>query len=93
MKAEAVQLVLLRERNKLLAESVDLQRQSMEFAKHQAAEQAKRIGDYGDKLLKEGLRDVLSELRVAEAQTLPDDDKIIMERIREAIKKLEMLTM
>jgi predicted metal-dependent hydrolase len=87
-----LELKLLQERNKLLAESVDLQREHLAFSRQQAAESAKRIGDYGDELLKEGLRDVLSELRSAEAQSLPEDDEIIIGHLREAIKKLTLLT-
>lgn len=83
---------LLKERNRLLADSVDLQREHLAFSKQQAAESAKRIGDYGDQLLKDGMRDVLSELRVAETQSVPEDDQIIMEHLRAAISKLEMLT-
>lgn len=86
------ELGLLVERNQLLRESVDLQRQHLEFSRQQAAESAKRIGEYGDKLLKEGLRDILSELRAADAQSVPEDDKIIMDHLRSAIAKLTMLT-
>lgn len=84
---------LLKERNRLLAESVELQRESLDFTKSQAKESAKRIGDYGDQLLKDGLRDVLSELRSAESQSVPGDDAIIMGHLRAAISKLEVLTM
>lgn len=92
MKLEELQCTLLKERNKLLAESVDLQWQALDFMRAQAKESAKRISDYGDKLLKEGLLDVLSELRSAEAQSVPEDDEIIMGHLRAAISKLEVLT-
>lgn len=93
MACSRQELALLIERNRLLAELVDLQREYLAFSKQQAAESTKKIGDFGDQLLKQGLQQVLAELRTADLQSIPEDDRIIMDHIREAIKKLEALTM
>jgi hypothetical protein len=91
MTGQAVHIELLKERNKLLRESVELQREHFDWSKQQALEQQKRLGDYADKLWKDGLKDILSELRSADSQSIPEDDAIIMGHVREAIKKLEIL--
>jgi hypothetical protein len=61
------------------------------MAKQQATDSAKRIGDYADQRLKEGLKDILSDLRSADSQSTEEDDAIIMGHLRAAISKLEML--
>lgn len=77
---------MLAERNKLLAESVALQRESMDFSREQATASAKRIGDYADELLKIGIRQVLEDLKSVDVQ---DDPR---QCILSAVSKLDALT-
>lgn len=77
---------LLQERNTLLRESVELQREGLELSKKQAVESTKRIGDYVDRLLIEGINAVINDLHAATTEVYND------KTVQEALKKLKILT-
>lgn len=80
---EQLEIQLLQERNELLRESVELQRDGLTFQKEQAAASTRRIGEYANSLLKEGINSVLSDLRLAVKEDHPSTG------IRVAIERLE----